>query len=183
MATNNSYDRTIQRDIQIFFIRHQEDRIVKQSMHCWVNANTSLLDLLREHFQLTGPKEACGVGECGACAVLLNGQVVRSCLILAFECDGAEIMTIEGMACGKNLHTLQQSFIQHDAVQCGYCTPGFLIAAYQLYQRTPHPSEEEIWEAMGGHLCRCTGYQSIFHAIQNHQTLLPANNKSNTEKV
>lgn len=173
MTISTSNDRTQQREIQIFLLRHQDGHIIKQPVRSWVNAHTSLLDFLREHLSLTGAKEACGVGECGACAVILNGQVVRSCLILAFECDGAEVMTVEGLSCGKNLHSIQQSFIQHDAVQCGYCTPGFLMAAYQLYQRNPHPSEEEIWEAMGGHLCRCTGYQSIFKAMQenpNHKT-------------
>ncbi len=164
---NFSLETTKQRKISFFLLYHQEGKIVKRFTECIVFSHTSLLDMLRDHLHLTGAKEACGVGECGACAVLLNGQVVRSCLILAFECEGAEIMTIEGLSCGKNLHSVQKSFIQNDAVQCGYCTPGFLMAAAQLYQRSPHPSEEEIWETMSGHLCRCTGYQSIFHAIQD----------------
>lgn len=96
----------------------------------------------------------------------MNGKAVRSCLILAFEAEGAEIMTVEGLASGNELHPLQKSFIANDAVQCGYCIPGFLMAAYDLYQRNPSPTEEEIWESMGGHLCRCTGYHSIFHAIE-----------------
>ncbi len=171
-------DATKERKIQFFLLRHQNHSIVKQSVECVVQSHTTLLDLLREHLHFTGVKEACGVGECGACTVIMNGQAVRACLILAFEIAGAEIMTVEGLSDGKHLHPIQQSFIQEDAVQCGYCIPGFLMAAYELYSRDPHPDPQAIWEAMSGHLCRCTGYQSIFHAIENAQNQAKPSNFS-----
>ena len=163
---NNQLDTTKERKISFTLLKINDGKFQKQTVECIAKAHTTLLDLLREQLSLTGAKESCGVGECGACTIILNGKAVRSCLILAFEADGSEIMTVEGLASGKNLHPLQKSFMEHDAVQCGYCTPGFLMGAYSLYQRNPSPSEEEIWEAMGGHLCRCTGYHSIFHSIE-----------------
>ncbi|NUM34605.1 MAG: (2Fe-2S)-binding protein [Candidatus Brocadiae bacterium] len=143
----NQLDTTKERKISFSLLKIHEGKLQKQPIDCVVKSHTTLLDLLRDHLSLTGAKESCGVGECGACTVLLNGKAVRSCIILAFEADGAEIMTIEGLADGKNLHPLQKSFIEHDAVQCGYCIPGFLIAAYSLYQRNPSPTEEEIWDS------------------------------------
>lgn len=164
---NQQLDITKERKISFTLLHLHDGKVQKQPVQCIASSHTTLLDLLRNQFQLTGAKEACGVGECGACTVLLNGQAVRACLVLAFEVEGSEIMTIEGLSSGKELHALQKSFIEHDAVQCGYCIPGFLMAAYALYQRKPCPTEEEIWEAMSGHLCRCTGYHSIFNAIKD----------------
>jgi len=127
--------------------------------------NRRLLDLLREDFKLTGTKEGCGIGECGACTVLLNGKAVNSCLILAAQVDGAEIMTIEGLANNGSLHPLQENFIKYGAVQCGFCTPGMLMSAYALLLENPQPSEDEIKESIAGNLCRCTGYKQIVEAI------------------
>ena len=163
---NHQLNTAKERKIFFTLLKLHDGKIEKQAVECVTHSHTTLLDLLRNQLSLTGAKEACGVGECGACTVLMNGQAVRSCLVLAFEADGAEIMTIEGLTAGKELHPLQKSFIEHDAVQCGYCIPGFLMAAYSLYQRNPSPTEAEIWEAMSGHLCRCTGYHSIYKSIQ-----------------
>lgn len=128
--------------------------------------NRRLIDLLREDLGLTGTKEGCGIGECGACTVLLNGQAVNSCLILAGQVDGAEILTIEGLAQNGQLHPLQENFIRYGAVQCGFCTPGILMSAYALLLENPHPTEDEIKEAIAGNLCRCTGYKQIVEAIE-----------------
>jgi carbon-monoxide dehydrogenase small subunit len=125
----------------------------------------TLLDAIREDIGLTGTKEACGTGECGACAVLLNGKPVNSCLILAIEVQGKEIMTIEGLAQGKGLEPLQEAFIKYGAIQCGFCTPGMLLSARALLDKNPHPTEEEIREGMSGNLCRCTGFVKIIEAI------------------
>jgi len=127
--------------------------------------NRRLIDLLREDFGLTGTKEGCGIGECGACTVLLNGKAVNSCLILAGQADGAEILTIEGLAQQGQLHPLQESFIKHGAVQCGFCTPGMIMSAYALLLENPSPTEADIKEAIAGNLCRCTGYKQIILAI------------------
>ena len=124
-----------------------------------------LLDVLREEMHLTGTKEGCGEGECGACAVLMNGALVNSCLIPAVEADGAEIRTIEGMADGEQLHAVQQAFLECGGAQCGICTPGMVIAAVALLERNPHPNDAEIREGLAGNLCRCTGYQKIFAAV------------------
>ena len=159
MHQNESPDRAKERVIQFDLIKLKKNGFEKESVRGLVSSNTSLLEFLREKASLTGAKESCGVGECGSCTVIMNGQAVRSCLILAFEADGAEIMTIESLASENELHPIQQSFIEHDAIQCGYCTPGFVMAAYRLYQKNPNPSQEEILESMSGHLCRCTGYQ------------------------
>ncbi len=136
-------------------------------MTAQVEAHRTLLEFLRDGLNLTGVKEGCGDGECGACTVLVNGEPVRSCLILAVEAQDAEIMTIEGLSTGEALHPLQQAFVDKGAVQCGFCTPGLILAAKALLDRHPHPSEEQIREAMGGHLCRCTGYETIFAAIRS----------------
>ncbi len=127
--------------------------------------NKRLLDVLREDFQLTGTKEGCGIGECGACTVLLNGKAVNSCLILAPQVEGAEVVTVEGLADGEKLHPLQVSFLKHGAVQCGFCTPGMLMSSVALLNENPQPSEDEVKEAIAGNLCRCTGYKQIIDAI------------------
>lgn len=131
-----------------------------------VRPNLTLLDLLREELGLTGTKRGCEIGECGACTVLMNGQAVNSCLVLAPQIDGEEILTVEGLADGYKLHPLQESFLDHDAVHCGFCTPGSLMSAKELLDRNPNPSEEEIRMAISGNLCRCTGYQQIVEAIK-----------------
>jgi carbon-monoxide dehydrogenase small subunit len=130
-----------------------------------VRPNMTLLDFLRDEMGLTGTKRGCEVGECGACTVLLNGQAVNSCLILVPQIDGQEILTVEGLAQGEKLHPLQESFLDHDAVHCGFCTPGMLISAKALLDHTPDPSEEETRVAISGNLCRCSGYQQIVDAI------------------
>lgn len=126
----------------------------------------SLLDALRNRAGLTGAKEGCGTGDCGACSVTLDGRLVCSCLVLGVEAEGREITTVEGMANGEKLHPLQQQFIDHAALQCGICTPGFLIAAKVLLDKNPDPTEEEIRFALAGNLCRCTGYDKIVRAVQ-----------------
>jgi aerobic carbon-monoxide dehydrogenase small subunit len=124
-----------------------------------------LLDVLREQMHLTGTKEGCGEGECGACAVLLNGVIVNSCLVPAIEANEAEIRTIEGIASGAQLHAVQEAFLECGGAQCGICTPGMVIAAVALIDRHPSPSDAEIREGLAGNLCRCTGYQKIFAAV------------------
>ena len=131
-----------------------------------VPANKRLLDVLREDLQLTGTKEGCDVGECGACTVVMNGQAVHSCLILAGQADGAQIVTVEGLAKDGALHPLQQNFLEHGAVQCGFCIPGMLMSSYALLEENPQPDEAEIKEAIAGNLCRCTGYKQIISAIE-----------------
>jgi len=124
-----------------------------------------LLDVIREEMHLTGTKEGCGEGECGACAILLNGAIVNSCLIPAIEADGARIHTIEGVANGDQLHAVQAAFLECGGAQCGICTPGMVIAAVALLGQHPHPNDAEIREGLAGNLCRCTGYQRIFAAV------------------
>ncbi len=126
----------------------------------------SLLNVLRDNLGLTGAKEGCGTGDCGACSVTLDGRLVCSCLVLGVEAEGREITTIEGMSDGQNLHPLQQQFIDNAALQCGICTPGFLVAAKALLDRNVNPTEEEIRYALAGNLCRCTGYDKIVRAVQ-----------------
>jgi carbon-monoxide dehydrogenase small subunit len=121
----------------------------------------TLLDVLRDELGLTGTKRGCEVGECGACTVLLNGHAVNSCLVLAPQIDGQEILTIEGLANGDKLHPLQESFLDHDAVHCGFCTPGMLMSAKELTDNSPNPSEDDVRTAISGNLCRCSGYQQI----------------------
>ncbi|WP_026477883.1 (2Fe-2S)-binding protein [Alkaliphilus transvaalensis] len=130
-----------------------------------VKANKTLLQMLREDFDLTGAKEGCGQGECGACTVLLNGKPINSCLVLAVEVDGKEITTIEGLSEGINLDELQKSFITNGALQCGYCTPGMIMTAKGFLNANPTPTLEEIKVAISGNLCRCTGYKRIIEAI------------------
>ena len=126
----------------------------------------TLLELLREDLGLTGTKHGCELGECGACAVLVDGEPQLSCLVLAVECHGKSIETVEGLAHGAKLHPLQAAFADLGAAQCGYCTPGILMTAKALLEKEPNPSRERIKEAVSGNLCRCTGYQQIFEAIE-----------------
>lgn len=130
-----------------------------------VRANTTLLELLRENFDLTGTKRACELGDCGSCTVLLNGEPVNSCIILAVEADGSEVQTIEGLEQEGELDILQKKFIEHGAIQCGYCSPGMIISGRALLNRNAHPTEQEVRKAIAGNLCRCTGYVKIVEAI------------------
>jgi carbon-monoxide dehydrogenase small subunit len=130
-----------------------------------VAVRLTLADFLREDLNLTGTHLGCEHGVCGACTILYNGAAARACLMLAVQADGAELMTVEGLAQGDTLHPLQQAFQAHHALQCGFCTPGFLMTAYALLQETPHPSHDEVREAIAGNLCRCTGYAPIIQAI------------------
>lgn len=129
------------------------------------NADEPLLDVLRNRLGMTGAKEGCGTGDCGACSVTVDGRLVCSCLVLGAEAQGRKISTIEGMADGEHLHPLQRKFLEHAALQCGICTPGFLVAAKSLLERNPNPSETEIRFWLAGNLCRCTGYDKIVRAV------------------
>lgn len=127
----------------------------------------SLLDCLRDHLDLTGSKEGCGTGDCGACSVQMDGVLVCSCLVLGVEAQGKKIDTIEGMATGPDLHPLQRKFIEHAALQCGFCTPGILVAAKALLDEQPDPTEEQVRYWLAGNLCRCTGYDKIIRAVMD----------------
>jgi carbon-monoxide dehydrogenase small subunit len=129
------------------------------------DAQLTLLDVLRDQLQLTGSKEGCSSGDCGACSVTLDGRLVCSCLVLAVEADGHKVETVEGIAKGHDLHPLQQKFLEHAALQCGFCTPGLLIATKALLERNPDPSEHDIRYWIAGNLCRCTGYDKIIRAV------------------
>jgi len=131
-----------------------------------VPSNMTLLQMLREKLALTGTKNGCEAGECGACTVLVDGEPVNSCMMLAVEADGHGVLTVEGLSPEGRLSPLQEAFVQHNAIQCGYCTPGMLMSAHALLQRSPHPAVEEVQEAIVGNLCRCTGYVRIIEAIQ-----------------
>ena len=130
----------------------------------------TLLDVLRDELGLTGTKEGCGTGDCGACSVTVDGRLICSCLMLGVEAQGKSIQTIEGMADGSKLHPLQQKFLEHAALQCGVCTPGFLVAARSLLERNPNPSEDEVRLWLAGNLCRCTGYDKIVNAVLDAAT-------------
>lgn len=130
-----------------------------------VKPNTLLLDLIRDEIGLTGTKRGCDTGECGACTVLIEGKSVNSCLVLAVEADGKNILTIEGLIKNGKLHPIQEAFIEEGAVQCGFCTPGMILSAKALLDTNPNPKEEEIKKAIAGNLCRCTGYTKIIKAI------------------
>lgn len=130
-------------------------------------ADEVLLDALRDRLRLTGAKEGCGTGDCGACSVTVNGRLVCSCLVLAAEAEGAEVATIEGMADHDELHPLQRKFLEHAALQCGVCTPGILVAAKSLLEKNPDPTETEVRYWLAGNLCRCTGYDKIINAVMD----------------
>jgi aerobic-type carbon monoxide dehydrogenase small subunit (CoxS/CutS family) len=131
-----------------------------------VPSNLTLLQMLRDELALTGTKNGCSAGECGACTVMMNGEPVNSCMVLAVEADGATIVTVEGLSHDGQLDPLQQAFVEEGAVQCGFCTPGVLISARALLNRKPNPSEEDVRQALVGNLCRCTGYTRIVRAVQ-----------------
>jgi len=144
--------------------------------------STRLLDLIRDDLHLTGTKEGCGKGECGACTVIMNGELVASCLVLALQADGAVITTIEGIGDDKCLDPVQEAFIETGAVQCGFCIPGMILAAKKLLEENPHPDEEEIKRGISGNLCRCTGYQKIIDAIKLAAKRLSSNDSGRGEK-
>ncbi len=131
-----------------------------------VGSQERLLDTIREQLKLTGTKEGCSVGECGACTVIVDDQAVNSCMVLTAQVDGSEIITVEGLETKSGLHPLQRAFIEKQAVQCGFCTPGMLMSALALLKSNPEPSKEEIKTALEGNLCRCTGYQQIIDAVE-----------------
>ena len=135
------------------------------SLEMEVEPSLLLIDLLRDHLELTGTKLGCGHGDCGACTVLVNEKPVNSCLVLALEVDGKKITTIEGLAEGEKLHPIQQAFIEYGAMQCGFCIPGMILSATALLDENPHPTEEQVRDAIAGNLCRCTGYAKIVQAI------------------
>jgi carbon-monoxide dehydrogenase small subunit len=148
----------------------------------------SLLEVLRDGLGLTGAKEGCNNGNCGACNVIMDGVLVNSCLVLAVEADGAAVTTIEGIARPEGLHPLQQAFLEHAALQCGICTPGFIVSAKALLDRDPHPSEQAVRYWLAGNLCRCTGYDKIVRAVlaaaavMENETSAPANASNPTER-
>jgi aerobic-type carbon monoxide dehydrogenase small subunit (CoxS/CutS family) len=131
-----------------------------------VEPNKLLLNLLRDDLDLTGAKYGCGIGECGACTVLLNGEAVMACMTLAVDCDGATVETVESLSKGDVLHPIQEAYIEEGAVQCGFCTPGFIMTTKALLEESPEPTESEIREYLKGNLCRCTGYVNIVKAVQ-----------------
>jgi aerobic carbon-monoxide dehydrogenase small subunit len=150
------------------------ESVNKLDVNCTVNGRAvtlgvypmaRLLDVLREGLRLTGTKEGCGEGECGACSVLLDGELVNSCLIPAAQAEGAEIKTIEGVADGARLHAVQQAFLEAGGAQCGICTPGMVLAAVRLLEQNPRPTPDDIREGLAGNLCRCTGYTKIFESV------------------
>ena len=132
-----------------------------------IEPNKTLLQVLREDLGLTGAKHGCGVGDCGSCTVLLDGKPVNSCLVLALQVEGREIVTIEGLAQGGELHPIQDAFIDHGAIQCGFCTPGMILTGKALLDVNPNPDRREIRRAISGNLCRCTGYQKIVEALED----------------
>jgi aerobic carbon-monoxide dehydrogenase small subunit len=134
--------------------------------HLLVDTNKTLLDVIRDEIGLTGTKNGCEMGECGACTVLLNGNPVNSCLVLAHEADGQEVKTIEAMAQGEKLHPVQEAFVEHGAIQCGYCTPGMIMSSSALLAKNPKVGLEDIKKGLRGNLCRCTGYVKIIKAVE-----------------
>jgi len=136
----------------------------------WIKPHWTLLDVLREEIGLVGTKKGCDKGECGACTVIMDGEAILSCLVLAIQCQGKEISTIEGLAQDGNLDPLQEAFVRQGAIQCGFCTPGMIMASRALLNKNPHPSQEEIKRGLSGNLCRCTGYTKIIAAVQKAST-------------
>jgi carbon-monoxide dehydrogenase small subunit len=134
--------------------------------HLFVDTHRSLLEVIREEIGLTGTKNGCGMGECGACTVLLDGKPVNSCLVLAHEADGREVLTIEGLRRGETLHPIQRAFVEHGAIQCGFCTPGMIMSTKALLDEKPRADRREIRRALKGNLCRCTGYVKIIEAVE-----------------
>ena len=132
-----------------------------------VETQTTLLETLRDHLSMTGTKEACGTGECGSCTVIMDGKPVNSCLVLAVQANGSSILTVEGLEGVEGLHPIQEAFVEHGAIQCGFCSPGMLLSAKILLDKNPKPTEREVRSAISGNLCRCTGYQKIVEAIQS----------------
>lgn len=151
---------------------HISSTVNSEQVDFLCEARQTLLEALREELNLTGAKEGCGNGNCGACTVMLNGVPVNSCLVLAVEAEAAEIETVEGITKSSHLHPVQQCFLEDAALQCGICTPGFLVAAKALLDRNPDPSEQEIRFQLAGNLCRCTGYDKIVRAVQDAAALL-----------
>lgn len=145
--------------VELSFIVNGEAVRLKAMPHA------TLLDVLRNDLELTGTKYGCGEGECGACSVLLNGKVVNSCLVLALECEGSQILTIEGLSTNGRLHPIQKAFIDYGAIQCGFCTPGMIMATYALLEANPSPTAMEVKRGLEGNLCRCTGYRKIVDAV------------------
>lgn len=141
-----------------FTINGQRERIE-------VSPSETLLEMIREKLHLTGTKEGCGMGECGACTVIMDGITVNSCLVLAAEADGKDIVTVEGVGGKDKLHPVQEAFVKHGGSQCGFCTPGMIVAGAYLLKRHPHPTEEQIREGIAGNFCRCTGYTKIIESI------------------
>jgi aerobic-type carbon monoxide dehydrogenase small subunit (CoxS/CutS family) len=140
-------------------------RVNGEEVALHVEPHRTLLDVLRNELGLTGAKEGCGQGNCGACTVLLDGETVYACLMLAVDCAGGEVRTVEGLAQGGRLHPVQSAFVEHDGYQCGYCTPGQVMSAVALLEHDPHPSREEVERAMSGNLCRCGAYHGIVEAV------------------
>ena len=141
-------------------------RVNGEPVQLLVEEDETLLDVLRDRFFLTGTKRGCGEGQCGHCTVILNGKAVNSCLTLALEAEGSQVLTIEGLAQGNSLHPIQKAYVEAGAIQCGYCTPGMIMAIYSLLQQNPQPNEEEIREGIKGVMCRCTGYYKIVEAVK-----------------
>ncbi len=139
----------------------------KETYDVMANPNQTLLEVLRNDLRLTGTKEGCGEGVCGSCTVLVDGRPVRSCLTLAAAAEGKEITTIEGLSEGEKLHPVQEAFVSHHAIQCGFCSPGMILTSYALLRENPNPTEEEIRRAISGNVCRCTGYAKIVEAVKS----------------
>lgn len=146
---------------------HIELTVNREQRELLVDHNQTLLEMLRDDLGLTGAKHGCGEGECGACTVIMNGKPVNSCLVLAAQTDGADILTIEGLADGAKLHPIQEAFIEAGAIQCGFCTPGMILSSKALLEANPSPTRLEIRTALSGNLCRCTGYQKIVEAVED----------------
>ena len=146
---------------------HVTTRVNGDTVEFLCDPRETLLDVLRDRLGLTGAKEGCGTGDCGACSVTVDGRLVCSCLMLGVEAEGKSVATVEGIATGEELHPLQQKFIEHAALQCGICTPGILVAARNLLERNPDPSETEVRYWLAGNLCRCTGYDKIIRAVMD----------------
>lgn len=155
---------------------HQATELPRQTIQCTINGEKlelevspwdSALDLLRDELNLTGTKEGCGIGECGACTIIVDGKTVNACLVLAPQLDGCEVVTIEGVGDRDSLHPIQEAFLVHGAVQCGFCTPGMVLSAKALLDSNPQPNRDDILEALEGNLCRCTGYEQIVEAVED----------------